>query len=369
MTILPLRLLLLLLLAAIVAPCAPAQIELRGGAFVEDPVVGVSAAGVVVERDGATRVFGWHEVKRVVGEFEDASSGYARLSDDLWRAMSRLERNDFALSAPILERLWADALAHEADPQTLTSVRLLGPTGLAIARGVTAVRLAQGRLPEAVESWAASVALSRDVSGEAAEASAALEPMLPPIFVQSVAAERLANSLAPGVVERDPLAGALFAWYRFSAARACGLDTPIPSTSGEIATRDPVRFVSDLVGTIYGDAGDRSGARERVSEVAEAGASDWREAWARAALGIAQVNDPDGRERIVGALELMHLPARFASTQPYLAGVSLAWATVALNAQGDVEHAASLRAELESRFPESPAIGWLARRVADGGSP
>lgn len=369
MTTSPLRPFRLLLIAAIVAPCAHAQVELRGGVFVEDPVVAVSAAGVATERDGMAHVFGWHEIKRVGGEYEAAANAYARLSDDLWRATSRLDRNDAALAAPILERLWSDAIANEDDPQTVVGVRLVGPTGLAIARGVTTVRISQGRLADAVESWAASVSLTRAVAGDVAEAIPTLDPSLPPIFVQSVAVEKLANAHAPAVVDRDPLARTLFAWYRASAAHACGLDAETPPSEGEFARVDAVRFVSDLVVAQRRASNERAGAAQRLRETIEANPGEWREAWARAALGIAQVGDPEGRDRIVGALELIHLPARFASTQPYLAGIALAWASIALEDEGDLDHAASLRAELESRFPESPAIGWLARRAVDGGSP
>jgi hypothetical protein len=359
----------LLFIAAIVAPCAHAQVELRGGVFVEDPVVAVSAAGVAIERNGTAQVFGWHEVKRVGGQYEGAADAYARLSDDLWRAISRLDRNDVPLAAPILERLWSDAIANEDDPQTVAGVRLVGSTGLAIARGVTTVRIAQGRLADAVESWAASVALTRAIAGDAADGVTPLDPSLPPIFVQSVAVERLANARPPAVVERDPLASTLFAWYRASAAHACGLNAETSPSSGDIATVDAVRFVSDLIVAQHGPTNDRASAGQRLRDVIDANPGEWREAWARTSIGIAQVTDPQGRERIVGALELMHLPARFATTQPYLAGIALAWASVALEAEGDVDHAASLRAELESRFPESAAIGWLARRAVDGGAP
>lgn len=369
MTTFPSRQRRLLLIAAIVAPCAHAQVELRGGVFVEDPVVAVSAAGVAVERDGAAQTFGWHEVKRVGGQHEGAAGAYARLSDDLWRATSRLDRNDVPLAAPILERLWSEAIANEDDPQTITGVRLVGPTGLAIARGVTAVRIAQGRLADAVESWAASVALTRAIAGDAAEGVTPLDPSLPPIFVQSVAVERLASARPLAVVERDPLANALFTWYRSSAAHACEVETEAPATLGDGANVDAVRFVSDLVLAQHGPANERASAGQRLREAIGANPSEWREAWARASLGIALVSDPKGRERIAGALELMHLPARFSTTQPYLAGIALAWASIALEAEGDIDHAASLRAELEARFPESPAIGWLARRAVDGGAP
>lgn len=346
---------------------AHAQVELRGGAFIEDAVVGVSPAGVEVRpAEGAPRTLGWDRVKRVAGDFEGDARAFERLADDLWRAASRLERGDVAMAAPIFDRLWDAALANEADPHTVHGVRLVGPTGLAIARGAAAVRVSQGRLPEAVEPWAASVALRRSLAGDAAADDGLLDPALPPVFVQSVATEKLARATPPAVVASDPLASALFDAYRAAAAGACGERVEVASQRDADAPAE-VAFVRDIVAAQYGDDQQRSGVASRLREVVRQREGEWREAWARAGLGIDAVRHGEGRDRLAGALDLLHLPARFSSTQPYLAGLGLAWAAVALDAERDGAHAADLRDELASRYPSSPAIGWLARRAADGG--
>ncbi|MGP1311142.1 MAG: hypothetical protein ACTS27_13180, partial [Phycisphaerales bacterium] len=189
---------------------APAQVELRGGAFIDQPVESVSAAGVALAQteSAAPRMLGWHQVKRVGGDFADEAEAFARLSEDLWRASSRLDRGDAELAAPIFERLWAAALDNETDPHTVAGVRLEGPTGLAIASGAARVRIAEQALAEAVEPWAAAIALRGE---EMAEAGSLLLPDLPPIFVRSVADERLAATEPAAVIQRDPRASAVFA--------------------------------------------------------------------------------------------------------------------------------------------------------------
>jgi hypothetical protein len=343
-----------------------AQVELRGGAFIEDEVTQVSAAGVTINTSDGPRTLGWDRVKRVAGEHEEHANQFASLSDDLWRATRRLERGDIGLAAPILERLWTAALTNQTDPQTIAGVRLAGPTGLALAEGVASVRVAQGRLAEAVEPWTVAIALRRAITASASTTDTAwLDPALPPIFVRSVAVERLASTEPPTVVLDDEVARTMFLLYRFAAARATGLETPAPVIAPTGLSDPDLRLVTDIVIMQGGNTALIAPARARLDEVVRSQANTWREAWARAALGIADVESETTSERLGGALELMHIPTRFASTQPYLTGVALAWASVALRREGDEARAAALIAELERVAPDHPAIGWLARSAGE----
>ncbi|MFG0274677.1 MAG: hypothetical protein ACF8QF_06440 [Phycisphaerales bacterium] len=60
-------------------------------------------------------------------------------------------------------------------------------------------------------------------------------------------------------------------------------------------------------------------------------------------------------------VELMHLPARFGQSQPWLTGVALAEASHALHLLGDNAGAATLRDELQRFDPAHPALDWLDR--------
>ena len=73
-----------------------------------------------------------------------------------------------------------------------------------------------------------------------------------------------------------------------------------------------------------------------------------------------------------GLVNMLHLPARFGRTLPYLTGLALAWAAETARADGDDEAAAVLTAELDRRFPSHPARAAdpvLPPAIARGTSP
>lgn len=356
------------IVALAIAPLAGAQVELRGGEFVQDTVVSVSPAGVEVEREGVFRTLGWHQVKRVEGDLKGEAERFARLSIDLWRATSRLDRGDVTLAAPLFEEFWAAARANadRAEPDR-GSVALRGPTGLAIAQGVADVRVAQGRLAEAVEPWAVAIALRRSLTG-GADAMALLDPGLPPIFLPSIATERLARAEPPEVVSNDPVALALFATYRMAAANAMGEAPPVLPIDDSAANIPDVRFALDVAAMQAGVSDDAPARDRRLRDAIGAHAGEWREAWARVALGAGAVRTRTGVERLRGALEALHVPARLSSGNGYLAGVALALASIALDENGEPARAEALRAILEATYPEHPANAWLARRAVEGGA-
>lgn len=353
-------------LLALCAASACAQVELRGGAWVADAVVEVGPAGVrVAAEDASTRVFGWHEVKRVSGGRETDAAPFLPLSDDLWRAWLRLQRGDVNLAEPIFERLWKEALDAENSENTDSPVRLAGPTGLVIAEGVARVRLSRGALPGAVEPWATSVAIRRAVAGDASSSIGLLDPQLPPVFVHSLAVERLATTEPNRVIHDDPIASALFDLYRISASRSFAPeDSPIQAPTQAGAHPD-VALVLQLVRSQHGDETGRRTASEALVSLAASDPGSWREAWARHAIGSALVQSDNDRTRLLGVVQLLHLPARFSNTQRYLTGLALAKASIEFRRRGEDARAATLRAELEQTMPAHPAIAWMDRALAE----
>lgn len=344
---------------------ASAQVELRGGAWVDEVVVEVSPAGVRVARDDAsTRVLGWHEVKRVGGDFERAALAYRQLSDDAWRAWQRLQRGDIDLAEPIFERLWKAALDAETSDNAEAPVRLDGPTGLVIAEGVARVRLMRSALPAAVEPWATSIALRRAIAGEAASAIALLDPQLPPVFVHSLAVERLATTEPNSVIAGDPVASALFGVYRWAAEAtfARGLTSPDIDDAG---ANPEVLFAFNLALAQHAESAEARRAAEALESTARADAGAWREAWARYAIGASRLGADDERTRLLGVVELLHLPARFAQSQRYLTGLALARSSIEFRRRGEDARAATLRSELERTMPAHPAIVWMDRAAAE----
>ena len=119
------------------APGAAAQVALRGGDTINDPVVSVTIEGVQI--GGASpRLIGWDRVRQVEGEHADAAQAFAELSDVAWRARTRLERGDVTLAQPLFEELF----------ETYDGVD--GPTALIVAQGLLQCRLATLAQPAAV---------------------------------------------------------------------------------------------------------------------------------------------------------------------------------------------------------------------------
>jgi hypothetical protein len=62
--------------------------------------------------------------------------------------------------------------------------------------------------------------------------------------------------------------------------------------------------------------------------------------------------------KLLGVAELVELPARLERVNPYLTGIALSEAAVALAKMGDSRGATQLRNELSDRFPGHPALEW-----------
>lgn len=91
-----------LLLASLSCSC-DAQVILRTGDRIDEPVVGVNESGVRIGGQ-SPRVLSWDRVKLVEGAFADPATSFVEISNDLWRARIRLARGDAALAYPIYRR-------------------------------------------------------------------------------------------------------------------------------------------------------------------------------------------------------------------------------------------------------------------------
>jgi hypothetical protein len=67
---------------------------------------------------------------------------------------------------------------------------------------------------------------------------------------------------------------------------------------------------------------------------------------------------------MLGVAELLAVPAAIEYAVPYLTGVCLAEAAVALHAQGDLKGAVAVRTRLIERFAGHPVMEWEAMRFA-----
>ncbi|MGP1345699.1 MAG: hypothetical protein ACTS3F_03410 [Phycisphaerales bacterium] len=355
------------------APFSSADLLLRDGRTITLPIEVVSIEGVTVRSDAGTRSFGWHEIRAVDGPRSGDAELFMPLADSAWRAGIRLRRGDLDLAAPLYEQLFDQLRAHE------------GPTALHAAEGTLHTRLAARNLALAVEPWSRIISMiSRaDPSEQRAAPSEALSalidprlllcPALPPFFTPEQARAVLDQPAISGAVARDEAsapespgaspttdpAPLMLAWYR-RAATADADRTPAPVASAPASEHPGAKFLADLtLARTSPDPKERAIRRARLELELDPNIDTWREAWSRAAIGLSLIEDGTEESLILGALQLLHIPARFETTQPQLAGLALAHAADALDRAGLAPQATKLRRELRARFPHHPAIAML----------
>lgn len=341
------------------------QVELRRGAApIPDGAVvtAVSAAGVTVAMpatepggSGRTIVLGWDRVRSVGGDHAGEAKQFAELADKAWRASARLERGDFVAAEPILDELFGAVRGMQ------------GPTPALVCEGLLKCRLRRGAQMGAVEAWLAAMS-SRPAGTEGSEASTrseagvidpvtGLAPPLPPVWIGMPSLQVWAAG--PPRFEAGTRAGVMEAMYRESAKFECGLPVAIPDAPTDDAA---ARLVWEVVTARAGDAAKRKSARDALNARMAGSIPTWQEAWCRAGVGRSLLKDDSPETRRLGAVQLLHVPARLADDNPYLAGIGLAEAAVELKKQGDEAGAQRLRAELTTRYPDHPALQWDALR-------
>ena len=337
---------------------ASAQVTLRGGERLDDPVVSVSIEGVEVA-GAAPRIIGWDHVRNVEGEHASEATQFTEISDKAWRARTRLERGDITLAQPLFEELFA--IYRDKN----------GPTAVLIANGLLRCRLAHQAQTAAVEPWLVAFGLWRQgktVSADSApimnvlDSQTGLAPTLPPIWLDSASVSAYAQS--SGVDAPDPVAQTLAQLYRATAAKSVGLDAPALSELSDLD--DPsVQLVAHMLAAVSDEGSVRATARTWLRSGLDRAEGTWQEAWRRAALGRSLLMEDSIADRRLGMVQLLHVPARFKNEQRYLAGVALALVSHELRQEGDIAGADRLEQELVELDSAHPALNWLRRQPID----
>ncbi len=341
-------------LIALTTAAAADTVERRGREpALTGQVTAIDDAGVTVRSDlGAVHVVPWDRVRRV----ETAATTEPRLDErlaaatDLWRARSRVERGDTALAEPKLERLF-ESLRGRTHETALVVAEGLLRCRLARADHVLAVvpALEVARLRRA-KVTTSSYALLDPVYDE----ETALCPGLPPAWRQTDRLEALAHDLATYDAQDDRVIAALAGLYRTAVTQALG--RPGEQGSAEAPPGHPGVELMELLVACGGSPDAQAGARTQLARRLPA-LPGWREAWARYFLGRSLLASGTRREREEGLLHLIHVPARFERTQPYLGALALADAASALDRDGDAEAAGRIRGVLERTYPYLAAQG------------
>jgi hypothetical protein len=135
---------------------------------------------------------------------------------------------------------------------------------------------------------------------------------------------------------------------------------PRPSI-GELA------WLWDVVASRVGAPEVRAKARLDLTAFLQAQTPAWQEAWTNAAIGRSLLREADVEQRWLGVSMLLTLPARLTGTSPYVGGIAMAEAAVALAAMGDLPGASRVKDDMLSRYPQHPASEWEPfARIAPG---
>jgi hypothetical protein len=356
-------------LLAMAGAIVMAQVSLRGGeASPTGQIISMDAAGITMGPPPGTLIIGWDRVKSVAGEWSDKAAPFVGTAEQAWRARTRLERGDPLSAEPLFEKLFEQYRGTG------------GPTASVVAEGLLRCRLRRGAHVAAIDPWLAllvagpQTGLSTPVMhpGWASEAGLApaidsatsLVPALPPIWLAwpSVEAFSRQEFVPPG---KDPRTEALRAMYIAAARFECGQVEDVPS----VGVNDPgSHIVRDIVLSRAGDMDQRASARKALEDRMRGSSANptppWLEAWCRAAIGRSLIREDSPDLKKLGVVELLHIPARFSSMHPYLAGIALAEASVALRGMGDSAGADVLARELAEVYPSHPVLEWPRFRSA-----
>ncbi len=369
------------------APTARGQVTLRDGGALDDVVHDVSRRGVECEprlSPGTRRTIAWDLVREVAGDQADKAAAFRELAEKAWRARSRLARGDSELAEPLLNELYEGfgAAAAGAPPGAASDAWAPDPTRLHVCDGLMRCRLLRADQAGAVAPWLDALELLGSDSGSPGavipaassvtagsgpviDAETGLCPWLPPVWVSSEATAALAKRTV--TARRLPPAAELERLYLRAACLDAGLPAPGDAKPIEVSpdSNDPgakgVALVRLMVKARENDPDQRRAAREKLLSGLSADADTWREAWRRAAVGRSLLMESDAAQRAEGVVHLLHIQARFARSQPYLAGVALVQAAAELRKRGgdDAKGGARLLNELKALEPFHPALGGV----------
>lgn len=347
--------------------CALGDVVERRGTEpkLEGRVSKVDECGVELSSEsGARYTVPWDRVRRVVMDHANpALEEFKETATNLWRARTRLERNDTALAEPLFERLFETYRGHKHE------------TALVVSEGLLRCRLARGGQDLAVIS-ALEVARLRRAGIKTASYSTmppvvdehtGLCTSLPPAWATVSALIKVERDLASYDAQGDTVVAALALLYRQAIRRQLGMD-PVQEEKPLAADQPGVILLRTITDLGSKDAPRRNSARESLSRDL-ASLPNWAQAWARYFIGVSLLGESGVGRQQSGLLSLVYLPARFAGDQPYLAGLALAKLADACESSGETAAATSLRADLASRFPNHPVLAVLGRTGGAGSRP
>lgn len=330
-------------------------------------VAGVSLEGITLAiaapagspPSSAERLLSWDLVARVDGPLSGEAAAFAPLSDAMWRARTRLERGDSFGAEPLFEELFVKYVGQR------------GPSAAVVCGGLLRCRMMEGAQTGAVPAFIAYVnALPEDhtaglalpsfdpTPGVAIDAATQIAPLLPPVWVNLSSVQALAGGTWPlaNVEGARPRAVALQALYEQAARFEAGMVSRAFALTGD--KDDGVQLVSEVVTARIGDESQRATARQALAARLKKKPVAWIEVWCRVGIGRSLLREASRDAQLMGVSELLEVPARLERVNPYLTGIALAEAAVALHKLDDKAGATRLRTDLIDQFAGHPALEW-----------
>lgn len=355
--------------AAILLACgslAEPELSMRAGLVApEGAVIHLSEQGVRLRRsDGAETEVSWDRIAALSGTHAKDAEAYRDVADQSWRARTRLARGDGVGAEPLFEQLFERYGGTK------------GATASAVAEGLMICRVRRGTQAAAVLPLLGLVAsgtsgaldlgdgLLTDAPGAYVDGQFGLVPAVPPIWLDVPATQALARGVWD--LPTGPLSGRaalLSELYRAAAAAEVGDSTEIPTRPlGDPGAELVWEIVVSRIGQDGAGPSSRSEARDALRSRLKGGVPTWVEAWSRCALGRSLLKE-GGEQGLLGAAELLALPARLERENPLLTGIALAEVAVFMHRRGDGAGAARLKSELITNFPGHPALEWPLLRT------
>ncbi len=189
------------------------------------------------------------------------------------------------------------------------------------------------------------------LTGPMIDSATMLCPGLPPIFVPIPAVVAAARG---GAAEGEP-EQVLASLYRVAMLTEVAPDgVTVPNAEGG----EGVALVREIVRARAGTSEERTAARALLRDRMERDLPGWMESWCRVGLGRSLLREADDESRLLAVAELLRVPALLSDEVPYLTGIALGEAAVALDDRGDAASAVRLRAEIIETLPGHPVLDW-----------
>lgn len=329
--------------ARVITAAVLSVVTLRGGAVIDAPVEDVSVAGLRVGGP-APRTISWDRVRAVDGVFAEDAALFATLSDDLWRARTRLGRGDIPGAARALDR--AESACTDQP----------GQTPLVFFTTALECRLRQGDQPRALRAFLQIRRQARDADAWARaglDPATGLAPGLAPIMTPAHTAAALGELRS--FHTDDPALARTVALYTAALSGDPG-ELPPPMPEAPQAAHDaPAPLLDPIARALAGDPDALATLRTRIDRTPETRVVAWADAWDRAAVGRVLLRSSVPATARLGAVYFLSVPAGDPAGSPYLSGLALAESAAALEAIGEYAAASTLRAELSRVSPDHPA--------------